>query len=103
MPRPIDALLDFLRSEQQRGVREVALEAGILSEARVKDPDEVGYQPARSIDGITIARVVDAIDRQGSDDLPVTQSDELAKIAASLGAFDESMNQSEANVELRDI
>jgi DNA polymerase len=31
MPRPIDALLDFLRSEQQRGVREVALD----EEARV--------------------------------------------------------------------
>ncbi len=69
----------------------------------MRDPIEIGYQPARAIDGITIARVVDAIDRQATDDLPVTKSDELAKIAASLDAFDESMNQSEANVALKDI
>ncbi len=91
---PIRLMQDILRT---------LVDAGILSEARMRDPIEIGYQPARAIDGITIARVVDAIDRQGTDDLPVTKSDELAKIAASLDAFDESMNQSEANVALKDI
>ena len=84
-------------------VLRMLVDASILSEARMDDPVETGYQPARTIDGITIARVVDAIDRHGTDDLPVAQSDELAKIAASLDAFDESMNQSKANVTLKDI
>jgi len=76
---------------------------GVLSEARMGESREVAYQPARAIDDITIAFVVDALDRQGTDDLPVVQSEELNKIAESLHAFDESMKQSPANVALKDI
>ena len=76
---------------------------GILSEAQMGESRDVGYQPARAIEGITIACVVDALDRQGTDDLPVVQSDELAKIAASLDTFDAAMKQSDSNVALKDI
>jgi len=79
------------------------VDGGILSEARMGESRDAGYQPARAIDTITIASVVDALDRQGTNDLPVVESDELAKIAASLETFDEAMKQSNANVALKDI
>ena len=76
---------------------------GVLSETSPGDSREIGYQPARAIDQITIAFVIDALDRQGTDDLPIAESKEFDKLATSLGTFDESMRQSPANVALKDI
>ncbi len=84
-------------------ILERLVSGGVLSEARMGDAREIGYQPARAIDEITIAFVIDALDRQGTDDVPIVRSEQLEKIAASLEAFDDSMKQSPANMALRDI
>ena len=52
---------------------------------------------------MTLAFVMDALDRRGADFIPVAQTAELERIAQSLQAFGEAIEKSPANLRLKDI
>ncbi|MFC1708935.1 YhjD/YihY/BrkB family envelope integrity protein [Candidatus Omnitrophota bacterium] len=78
-------------------------ESGIVIETKTKDYKELGYQPARDVEPLTIKYVVDALEQRGTDSIPVLQDDELADISESLEAFSDSIEKSPKNKLLKDI
>jgi membrane protein len=79
------------------------ISSGILSEVKFNEGGEVGYQPARDPDTITIKYVIDALEQQGSDNIPVAQSEELDRLSESLKAFNDLIEKSSANKCLKEI
>ena len=89
-----------------RLVREILYElvrSGIVSEICDTEDTEPSYQPARKIDLLTIKYVIDRLEKQGSDDIPVNQSKELERLSECLKALDEVVEKSSANKPLKDI
>ncbi len=61
------------------------------------------YHPARDSDSLTVKFILDAMDKQGANDIPGIASPKLDKLRESLDEFDRGMNQSSANVRLKDV
>ncbi len=79
------------------------ISSGILSEVKFSESSEVGYQPARDPDTMTIKYVIDALEQQGSDNIPVAPSEELDRLSESLKAFNDLIEKSSANKCLKEI
>ena len=79
------------------------VEAGIVSEMRGADEKHVAFHPARDINYLTIEYVLAAIDKKGTDTVPVVESPELLQLKASLATFEETIRGSSANKLLKDI
>ena len=77
--------------------------SGIVSEIKVDGDREVAYQPAHSTDIMTIKYVMDTLEGHGSDNIPVTKSEELERISECLRSFSDLIERSPANVRLKDI
>lgn len=89
-----------------RLVREILFElseSGIIIETKTKDYKELGYQPARDIEPLTIKHVIDALEQRGTDNLPVLQDEELGEISESLKTFSASIESSPKNKLLKEI
>jgi membrane protein len=87
-------------------VREILYElvrSGIISEVCDNEDTEPSYQPARNIDSLTIKYVIDRLEQQGSDNIPVMKSKELERLSECLQAFDAVVEKSPANMQLKDI
>ncbi|MEE9144220.1 MAG: YhjD/YihY/BrkB family envelope integrity protein [Candidatus Binatia bacterium] len=78
-------------------------EAGILSEVKQNALQDSAYQPARYIGDLTVTEVLSKLDRQGTDSIPVSESNELKRLEESLNQFQEVMEKSPANVALKDL
>jgi membrane protein len=83
-------------------VRELR-EAGIISQVVLEDDGTAAYQPARSLDTITIQYVIDALEQRGIDDIPVAKSKELKKLSTYLKGFHDRLTRSPSNKRLKDI
>ena len=79
------------------------VECGILSEARINADKEVAYQPACDADMLTVKYVIDALESRGNTDIPVLDSSELGKLADCLQTFSSAIEESPANIALKDI
>ncbi len=79
------------------------IEAGILSEVKLDDPEAIGFHPACTIEKITVLGVMDQLDQQGIDSIPIAQSKDLDKLKASLVRFHEMLGKSPDNLKLKDI
>ncbi|MBN3038464.1 MAG: YihY family inner membrane protein [Candidatus Omnitrophica bacterium] len=79
------------------------LESGIISEANGHLYRQLAYQPARDPARLTIKYVIDALDKHGSDTIPVAQSEETEKLSQSLNDFDQALEKLPANKTLKDI
>jgi len=79
------------------------VEAGILAEIMIDDNSPGAFQPARDPDTITIKSVVDALERQGTDDIPVASSETLNKLAECLAGFSEQLEKSPENKLLKEL
>jgi membrane protein len=89
-----------------RMVREILhqlVQSGIVSRIRLDDEQAEAYQPGCNPDILTISYVIKALEKRGQNTLPVAQSPEMSRIAAALQSFDEMIQNSPANVRLRDI
>jgi len=89
-----------------RIVREILYElvqTKIFSETITASPRERAYQPARDIHTLTIHIVSDALDKNGSQDLPVPESNELNKITDTQRSFMKAIKKSPSNMLLREI
>jgi membrane protein len=77
--------------------------SGILSEVMVEQEKSIAYEPARDPDTLTINYVIEALERRGSDNIPVARSQELDRLIESLREFSDLLDKSKANRRLRDI
>jgi membrane protein len=76
---------------------------GILTEAGVNGDRDKGFQPGRDPDTLTIKTVIDALDQNGTDTIPVVQSEELERLSMKLMDLGELVEASPANRLLKDI
>jgi membrane protein len=77
--------------------------AGLVSEINVNGGNETAFQPALDPESMTIKYVIDAVENFGSDNIPVTQSDELKDLAECLTSFGTIIEKSPVNKLLKDI
>jgi len=79
------------------------VESRILSEVRGETDTENLYQPACDINLLTIHRVIQALDRLGTDDIPVAETEEFNRLSACIDQFSEMIERSDANLLLKNI
>ncbi|NPU84773.1 MAG: YihY family inner membrane protein [Syntrophaceae bacterium] len=72
-------------------------ECGILAEVSAERPGEAGFQPAVDPDRLTIAYVLDALDRRGTDDIPILRTEALEELSASLREFEKMLREFPSN------
>ena len=77
--------------------------AGVLVEIKSDDEKDVLYQPGRDVGGLTVKLVMDALQRRGSDAIGIAESGELGKLKECIKTFDGLVQESPANVLLKDI
>ncbi|OGP91972.1 MAG: hypothetical protein A2Z19_04045 [Deltaproteobacteria bacterium RBG_16_54_18] len=78
-------------------------EAKVISQVVLEDDQTVAYQPARSLDRITVQFVIDALEQRGSDDIQVAKTRELKKLSSLLAGFHHLIARSPANRRLQDL
>ena len=79
------------------------VESRLVAETRTKEDKKFGYQPARDINTLTIKAVIDAIEQNGTESVPVEKTDEFKILSAAIENFREAMETSAANKLLKDI
>ncbi len=79
------------------------VESGLVSEIKTKADKEFAYQPARDINQLTIQSVLQALDHQGIEDIPVAQTEEYQALSQALQEFSQAMAESPANKLLKEI
>jgi len=93
------ALPTLLTGEIMENLRAAGLIVAVVPEGK----REQAFQPARDIDIFTIAYVQRALTHSGSDALPVAENDAFERFRSSMQAFETLIENSEANVRLKDI
>jgi membrane protein len=78
-------------------------EAGVLSEVRKGEDKELAYQPAIDVDKVTIKFVIDRLEQRGTSSIPVARSGEFDKLSDCLRQFAANVENSPANVLLRNL
>ncbi|HVN95318.1 MAG TPA: YhjD/YihY/BrkB family envelope integrity protein [Syntrophorhabdaceae bacterium] len=76
---------------------------GLVAEIAKGVRKDASFQPALSIEDITIKKVLDAYENRWGNTLPEARSDESKKISLSMQMISEAMAASSANVKLKDI
>ena len=79
------------------------VESRVVAETRTREDQKFGYQPARDINTLTIKFVVDAIEQNGTNSIPVARNEEFGALSAAIEKFREDMEASPANKLLKDI
>jgi len=80
------------------------VEIEVLSNIERKDNNkEVFYQPARSINLITIKSVIEAMEQKGVNNIPIAQTAELTSLSKALKTMNDEIEKSPANRLLKDI
>lgn len=78
-------------------------EAGVLVEVKNNGDNGAFYQPGRDVEGLTIKYVMDALEKRGSTAIPVVESNELNRLKECIKTFDDLVENSPANVSLKNI
>lgn len=78
------------------------LVAKVIAEVKRDSDQEESYLPARSVDRLTIKRVIDMINEAG-EVIPLPPSHELTLILKSLEKFSVAIEKSDGNLLLKDI
>ena len=79
------------------------VEAGIIYEIKTKEYKNVAYQPAKDINIFTIKYVMDALDKRGIENIPVTETNTLRALSDSLNNLSNILDKSPANKRLKDL
>lgn len=79
------------------------VDSRIISQTRISENEDFGYQPARDINTLTIKFVIDAIELNGANNIPVARTDEFKTLCDALEKFRDEMASSPANRLLKDI
>ncbi len=85
-------------------ILEELVEINVLSNTERKDNNqEVFYQPARSINLITIRSVIEAMEQKGVNNIPIAQTAELTSLSNALKTMNDEIEKSPANRLIKDI
>jgi membrane protein len=79
------------------------VESGILSEVRTRTDQEIAYQPAYDVNRLSIHHVLEALEQKGTDEIHLVQTEELKTLSQSLDSFKETIQNSPANILLKDL
>jgi membrane protein len=79
------------------------VESGLVSEICTTSDKELAYQPARDINQLSIQSVLEALDRKGTENIPVADTAEYRALSDALKKFSEAMEHSPANKLLKNI
>ena len=77
--------------------------AGIISEVCSKEGSPRAYQPAQDVNLFTVKYVIDKLERQGMDDVPMLSGPDFEKIKESVNRLDEFATKASANVLLKEV
>ncbi len=86
-----------------RSILDSLIESALFSRVPATKPDSFAYQPARDVSFFSIKHVIDALEKNGVNALPIARTPEFEAIDQSLEAFDETLKNSESNRLLKDI
>ena len=75
----------------------------LVSEVKVKDEKVVGFQPARDPEILTVKYAMDALEKRGSESVPVAPTEEFQKLTEIMTTFSDLIEKSPANKKLKDI
>lgn len=78
-------------------------EAGIVSEICLSERADNAYQPGCSIDQLTVAKILAALNRRGADAVPLAESPNLERLREIVRRFDETLETSPANLKIQDL
>jgi membrane protein len=78
-------------------------EAKVLSEVCTNERVDVAYQPGCRTDDLTVTKVLTRLDRQGTDVLPIAESEKFGRLHEILRGFDEMNEKSPANLKLQEL
>jgi membrane protein len=78
-------------------------EARVLSEVRTEEEKTSAYQPARTIESLTVGEVVNLLDQSGVGTIPYGESPEWEKLAERLSLFNETIKASSVDIALKDL
>ena len=79
------------------------VQSRVISETTTREDQLFGYQPAIDINKLTLKYVVDAVEHNGTNDIPVARNDEFTALTEALDKFRDEMEASPANRLLKDI
>ena len=79
------------------------VQSRIISETTTRQDQRFGYQPARDINTLTITSVIDAIEQNGTNNIPVVKNEEFEALSDAIQKFKDVMETSPANKLLKDI
>ncbi|MBA7617686.1 hypothetical protein ES703_25002 [subsurface metagenome] len=79
------------------------VESGLVNETKTKEDKIFGYQPARDIDALTINYILETLEQNGTNDIPVTQTEELTVLSEALQEFSKAIEASPANRLLKNV
>ncbi len=71
--------------------------AGLFTAVKPEGGEEPAWQPSRDVHGITVAAVLDAVDRRGAVELAFPQTDEFRAVSEILDDFGKTVEASPAN------
>ena len=86
-----------------RDVIYTLLEAEVISEVNLSDGETTVYQPALDPNLLTIKYVLDAVEKNGREDIPSASTEAYEKLRENLMQLDELVANSPANKRLKDI
>jgi membrane protein len=82
---------------------DMLLESGVLSKTPVKGEFDMAYQPAKSLDFLSIRFVLTSLDHRGIEDAQVLQTPHIDHLSHILEQFDAALEQHSANVLLKNL
>jgi membrane protein len=78
-------------------------ESGLVSEVKTAKYKEAAYQPACDINKLTIKTVIDALENKGASDIPIVKTEKIKTLSKKLELFSQDIQNSPANLLLKDI
>jgi len=89
-----------------RLVRQVLSEladSGLFSKTETAKGQDFAFQPSCDVSRFTVECVLDTLERLGSDNVPVKDSPQFARLTAIMDSFSDAMEDSPENILLKDI
>jgi membrane protein len=89
-----------------RLVREILFNlntSGLISELITETDKRIAYQPAFDINQMSISKVIDALEKNGSDNIPVLEDDSFKRLEMIMSDYRKTMSDSNQETLLKDL
>ncbi len=79
------------------------VESRVISETKTEELKESAYQPAKDINELSIQYIIEELEKNGADNIPVMHTKELDVLSETLQSFEDTIKKSPSNKLLKDI